>query len=55
MAQNYDIPFGHGRKFGSSVSKPVDLVLGGWTLGGDHNVLQRPSLVANSRQLWCER
>ena len=28
----YDVPFGHGQKFGSSVSKPVDAVLGGWTL-----------------------
>jgi hypothetical protein len=34
IAQNYDIPFGHGRKFGSTVSKPVDMILGGWTLGG---------------------
>ena len=33
MAQNYDVPFGHGQKFGSSVSKPIDAVLGGWTLG----------------------
>jgi len=33
MAQNYDVPFGHGQKFGSGVSRPVDAVLGGWTLG----------------------
>ena len=33
-AQNYDIPFGHGRKYGSSVSKAVDLALGGWAVGG---------------------
>jgi len=33
VAQNYDIPFGHGRKFGANVSKPVDLALGGWTVG----------------------
>ena len=33
MAQNYDVPFGHGQKFGSSVSKPIDAILGGWTLG----------------------
>jgi hypothetical protein len=33
VAQNFDIPFGHGRKFGSKISRPVDLALGGWTLG----------------------
>jgi len=33
IAQNFDVPFGHGRQFGASVSRPVDLVLGGWTLG----------------------
>ena len=32
IAQNYDIPFGHGQKFGSSANKGVDLVLGGWTV-----------------------
>jgi hypothetical protein len=34
IAQNFDVPFGHGRKYGSSISRPMDLVLGGWTLGG---------------------
>jgi len=33
IAQNYDVPFGRGKKFGSSVSRPVDAVAGGWTLG----------------------
>jgi len=32
VAQNYDVPFGHGKKFGSSVNKGVDLLLGGWTI-----------------------
>ncbi len=27
---NYDLPFGRGRAFGASASKPVDAVLGGW-------------------------
>jgi Carboxypeptidase regulatory-like domain/TonB dependent receptor len=27
---NYDLPFGHGRTFLNSASKPVDAVLGGW-------------------------
>jgi hypothetical protein len=34
LAQTYEIPYGHGRKFGSGMSKPVDAVLGGWTLSG---------------------
>jgi hypothetical protein len=33
LAQNYDVPFGHGQKFGSGVNKPMDAVLGGWKLG----------------------
>ncbi len=28
----YEIPFGRGRKFGSSMIKPFDLALGGWQL-----------------------
>lgn len=31
----YDLPFGHGRTFGSGVSKPVDEVIGGWKVGGN--------------------
>jgi hypothetical protein len=30
IAQNFDVPFGHGRKFGSSANRGVDLALGGW-------------------------
>ncbi len=30
----YEIPFGRGRKYGSDVSKAVDLILGGWQLNG---------------------
>jgi hypothetical protein len=33
IAQNFYVPFGHGRQYGSKSSKPVDAVLGGWTLG----------------------
>jgi hypothetical protein len=32
FTQNFDVPFGHGRKWGSSVNKAVDLILGGWNL-----------------------
>lgn len=34
FAQTYDIPFGKGRKYGSNVSRAMDLALGGWTLSG---------------------
>jgi hypothetical protein len=34
FAQTYDVPFGHGRKFGASVGKAADLALGGWTISG---------------------
>jgi Carboxypeptidase regulatory-like domain len=34
IAQTYDIPFGHGRKYGGSSNKVVDAALGGWTLSG---------------------
>jgi len=34
LAQTYDIPFGHGRKYGANVTRPVDAALGGWSLSG---------------------
>ena len=34
FSQIYDIPFGHGRKFGAGTSRAVDAALGGWTISG---------------------
>jgi hypothetical protein len=34
LAQNYDIPFGRGRKYGSNMNRAVDFALGGWNLSG---------------------
>ncbi len=34
LAQNYDIPFGHGRKWGANANRFVDAVLGGWNISG---------------------
>ncbi len=34
LAQNYDIPFGRGRKFGANTNRFVDAVLGGWNISG---------------------
>jgi hypothetical protein len=33
----YDLPFGHGRYFGTHVNKWVNGVLGGWTIAGAFN------------------
>ncbi len=50
----YDLPFGKGRRFGSSMNKASDLVVGGWQLGGIVNArtglpldirITRPDLV----------
>lgn len=32
FANVYDVPVGHGQKYLSSVSKPVDMAIGGWTV-----------------------
>ena len=34
LVNNYDIPFGRGRKFGSNTNRVVDAVLGGWNVSG---------------------
>ena len=34
IAQTYDIPFGRGKKYGSSINKAADYALGGWTISG---------------------
>jgi hypothetical protein len=31
---SYDIPFGHGKKFGGDLSKPVSSILGNWQVNG---------------------
>lgn len=34
ISQNYNVPFGHGRKYGAHINKALDLVAGGWNLSG---------------------
>ncbi len=34
VAGTYDLPFGRGRQFLSTANKGVDLIMGGWELGG---------------------
>ena len=33
-AATYDLPFGRGRQFGSSMNKAADLIVGGWVING---------------------
>jgi hypothetical protein len=30
----YQLPYGHGKHFGSTASRPLDMILGGWELSG---------------------
>ncbi len=34
VAQNFEIPFGKGKQFGSSISNVGNMILGGWTING---------------------
>lgn len=34
---SYQLPFGHGRKFGGNWNRALDLVAGGWEVSGDGN------------------
>ncbi len=34
LSQNFDIPFGRGRRFGANLNKFVDYALGGWRISG---------------------
>ena len=34
IAQNYDIPFGRGRKYGANMNRFVDYAVGGWNIDG---------------------
>ena len=34
IASLWEVPFGKGRKYGSNLSKPVDMLLGGWQANG---------------------
>jgi hypothetical protein len=33
-AENFEVPFGHGKKYGGSSSRAMDFVLGGWNING---------------------
>ena len=37
LASLYEVPYGKGRKFGANISRPLDLLLGGWQMNGVWN------------------
>lgn len=34
LSSLYELPFGQGKRFGGNVSRPIDLLIGGWQLNG---------------------
>jgi hypothetical protein len=34
LSQNFEVPFGRHRKYGSSINRAVDFALGGWSIDG---------------------
>jgi hypothetical protein len=42
----WELPFGHGRRFGNDWNKPVDLLLGGWQVTGIHALQSGLGLTA---------
>jgi hypothetical protein len=34
LAGTYNLPFGRGRQFGATMSRPADLIVGGWLING---------------------
>lgn len=42
FASVWDLPFGKGRRFGSGISRPADLVVGGWQVNTDIAIQSGP-------------
>ncbi len=48
----WDVPFGHGRHYGSSANPIVDALIGGWTFGGVYQYQIRGPLTFTSNYLF---
>lgn len=55
IASLYEVPFGKGRKYMSSVSKPVDFVLGGWQLNGTYSWMAGQPFTPSYRDCNADR
>jgi hypothetical protein len=49
----YDLPFGRGRSFGSSWSKPLDAILGGWEISGTFRMTSGLPFSASDGSRWA--
>jgi hypothetical protein len=47
LSSLYELPFGHGKMFGSGWSRPVELLLGGWQLNGIYTLQSGMPFVLN--------
>lgn len=42
----YELPYGHGRRFGATNSRALDLIAGGWQVSGIFGIQSGPALTA---------
>jgi hypothetical protein len=50
MTTSYPLPFGRGRKFGTSMNRALDYVVGGWTINGNtHWSVGAPLTISSAR------
>jgi hypothetical protein len=50
MTTSYPLPFGRGKKFGNSMNKALDYVVGGWTINGNtHWSVGAPLTISSNR------
>jgi len=50
MTTSYPLPFGRGRKFGNSMNRALDYVVGGWTINGNtHWSTGAPLTISSAR------
>ena len=51
VAENWEIPFGRGKKFGNDSPRVVNAILGGWWVNGVTSLHERASIHTDDRQL----
>jgi len=48
----YELPIGRGRKFGTSMNKIADMLIGGWQLAGNYRQTSALPFTVNNGQRW---